>query len=286
MSTEKIETIFGSYFRIKITGDKKILDKARDSVFAEMRRYNDLFSIFSPNSEVSRLNTLGKNKVSLDLLALIRQAEEISRRTDGAFDITIYPLMKIWGFYDQKYTIPPNSEIKKAQQLVDYKKVRTAADSVYLSPETKIDLGGIAVGYSVDKACEMLKSLGIKKGLIDAGGEIRVFGNIDYKIGIKHPRENKVMEVVTIKEQAIATSGDYGNYFETGGRRFSHILDPRTGYPAEGVMSVTVIGQKTVICDALATALFVLGERGEAILKRFPGYRAIVYLGDGRRLEW
>jgi len=283
---DRTEMIFGSYFRVKVTGNRKILNRAVDEVFLKMRGYNDLFSIFSPNSEVSQLNQSGRIKGSPDLIAIIKMAERISALTDGAFDITIYPLLELWGFYKREYRLPQEAEINKTKKLVGWQKIIVRNDSVYLPAGMKIDLGGIAVGYALDHAYEILRRWGIKKGLIDGGGDILVFGEERYKIGIKNPRGEGIVETLSLKSQAVSTSGDYENYYETEGRRFPHILDPRTGYPKEGVWSVTVIGKEAVICDALSTALFVLGEKGEGYMKNFPGYRAIIYLAGGKRLEW
>jgi len=283
---DRSEIIFGSYFRVKASGDKRILNKAISEVFSQMRQYNDLFSVFFPNSEVSQLNRSGRIRGSPDLIAVIKIAEEISDLTDGAFDITIRPLLELWGFYKREYRLPQEKEINEIRGSVDYQKIKVEKDSVYLPPGMEIDLGGIAVGYAIDRAYEVLKKWGIKKGLIDGGGDILVFGEEVFKIGIKDPRKEGIVETLNLRNQAVSTSGDYENYFEVKGRRFSHILDPKTGYPKEGVWSVTVIGEKATICDALSTALFVLGERGEAYKKNFPGYRAIVYLAGGKRLEW
>lgn len=282
---ERTEIIFGSYFRVKITGEEKVVSKALAEVFSEMKRYNNLFSIFSDSSEVSRLNRNGRLKASGDLLAIIGKGREIGDLTDGAFTITIYPLMEIWGFYQRSYHLPKEEEITEKRNLVGDERVIIKGDSVYLLSGTKIDLGGIAVGYALDRAYEILKRYGIKKGLIDGGGDILVFGD-SYKIGIKDPRREGLIETLNLKDGAVSTSGDYENYFEIEGRRFSHIIDPKTGYPKEGVKSVTVFGKEAIICDALSTALFVLGERGEDYIKKFPGYQAIVYLSDGRRLKW
>ncbi len=286
---ERTEIIFGSYFRVKITGEKKIVDRALAEVFTKMREYNETFSIFSESSCVSLLNKSGRGKVSQDLLDLIRQAEMVSNLTNGLFDITIYPLMELWGFYDRRYRLPEREEIEKVKGLVSYKKIKIANDSVFLPEGTKIDLGGIAVGYAIDQAYQILTRWGIKEGLIDGGGDIRVFGEKEFKIGIKDPRGDKVIETVSLQNKSISTSGDYGNYFEVGGKRFSHILNPKTGYPNEKVMSVTVIGAEAVITDALATTLSLLGGEGREILKNFPGYRAILYWQEGeeiKRVEW
>lgn len=284
-TVEQTEIIFGSYFRVKVNGEEKILNKALAEVLSEMKRYNDLFTIFSDSSEVSQLNRYGRIKASKDLITIIKKAKEIGEATDGAFTVTIYPLMAIWGFYQKSYRLPEEKEIVQKKELVGDERLVIKGDSVYLLPGTKIDLGGIAVGYAIDRAYEILKRWGIKKGLIDGGGDIFVFGT-SYKIGVKNPRKEGVIETLNLKDEAVSTSGDYENYFEIGGRRFSHIIDPRTGYPKEGVMSVTVFGKEAIICDALSTALFVLGEKGREYIKKFSGYQAILYLSDGQRVKW
>lgn len=266
---EETRLLLGTYVRIKVYKMEKERAKGViDRAFKEIARIDSITSTFSQESEVFRLNRKGKGVVSSDLKRMIEKALYISEITDGAFDITVYPLEELWGFYTGRYRVPTDSEIRETLKSVNYKNVVVKGDSVYLLHHTRIDLAGIAKGYAVDRAVEVLKREGIDCGLVDAGGDIRVFGRKrgGFRIGLKHPRKEGIFKVFKIKEGAIATSGDYEKFFIKRGKRYCHIIDPHTGYPAHRCVSATILTDKAMTADALATALFVLGpDRGERL---------------------
>jgi thiamine biosynthesis lipoprotein len=155
-------------------------------------------------------------------------------------------------------------------------------------PGMRISLGGIAKGYAVDRAVEVLRESGIQGGIVSAGGDLKAFGKREdggpWKVGVRNPRDpSKNISVIPVSNLAVATSGDYERYRVVGGRRYHHIIDPRTGYPSRGCMSVTVVTEQALEADALATAVFVLGpERGRALLEKLPDVEGILVDGDGR----
>jgi len=248
-------------------------------VFAEFQRIENLLSKYKPDSEVSRLNKLGKLRVSPDTFYIIKGAKEFWQASDGAFDITVAPLVDLWGFTDKNYSIPKEERIKNTLRLVGSGKIILhEADNVveFMLSGMKIDLGAIAKGYALDCAVKKLKESGINSCLINAGGQVYCLGDRfgrPWKIAIKEPRGTKITSYLQLKDKSVSTSGDYEQYFIKARRRYNHILNPKTGYPADsGVYSVTVIAQDGLTADALSTAIFVSGkEKGLALAKKFSG---------------
>uniref|UniRef100_A0A7C4W928 FAD:protein FMN transferase n=1 Tax=candidate division WOR-3 bacterium TaxID=2052148 RepID=A0A7C4W928_UNCW3 len=279
---EKSDIIFGSYFRIKIfTQNKEEAEKHLDSLFILLKYYDSLFSYFNKNSALSFINQNKKARLSKELKEIILLSQEIRDKTFGYFDITIAPLMEIWGFYDKNYKRPREVEIKEIKKFIGENAYLIREDSIFLKEKTKIDLGGIAVGYILDKLVLFLKSRNIKKGIIDAGGDIIVFGDFKARIGIKDPDKEEIIKTIEIKNGACSTSGDYYNYFKIGDTIFSHIINPITG-EAERALNkhrqVTVIGKKAIICDALSTALLIMPDSlRNKVLENFKDYKVIFY---------
>ena len=316
---EYSDFIFGSYIRFKISAKDTI--QGHNAVLKTMQTLNhidSIASIFNPQSEVSILNKSGKAKMSSDLREIITKALEVSDKSNGAFDITVGPAMKKWGFYDTNQmnlfttndTNKTNATNKRKalyknirairgiraisgnlfqDSVIGYQKIRIKDDSIFLKTGMAIDLGGIAVGYAVDKAYEILKSDGIKDGLIDAGGEIVVFGDKTYKIGIKNPKGEGIVNTIVLKNQAISTSGNYEKFFEKDDKKYCHIINPKTGQAIADTLntfcSVTIIADKCVDADAYATAVFVLGlEDGQKLIRKLK-LQGILITNDGKMIE-
>jgi len=279
---EKTAIVLGSYFKVKIFTENKEKGKSYlDSIFNLIKYYDSLFSYFNKNSELSLLNKKKAGRISSELKEIILLASEINKKTYGYFDITIAPLMELWGFYDKNYKRPKEIEIVKIKKFVGKSGYLLKNDSLYLKKLSKIDLGGIACGYILDKLVFYLKTRGIKKGIIDAGGDIIVFGNYQAKVGIKDPNKEAIIEIIELKDNACSTSGDYYNYFKIGDTIYSHIINPLTGYPERAInkhRQVTVIGKKAVICDALSTALLIIPDSlKNKVLENFKDYQVIFY---------
>lgn len=267
--------LMGTYVEV-ISPDKD----APGIVFKEIKRLEDLLSKYNKDSEVARLNKYGRLKVSPETFYLIKRAKEFYSLTNGAFDITVGPLVDLWGFTNKNYFVPKESRIREALRLVGSDKiVLHDSDNVikFKTSGMSIDLGGIAKGFAVDSAVAKLKSSGIKSCLINAGGQIYALGDRfgkPWRVGIRDSRQReKVSEILELKDRAVSTSGDYEQYFFKNNRRYSHIFNPKSGYPADsGVIAVTVVAPDGLTADALTTAVFVLGKKEVAMLsKKFPG---------------
>jgi thiamine biosynthesis lipoprotein len=224
----------------------------------------------SSTSEIYKINVsagLKPIKVSKETLDLIKEAINIAKLSDGAFDISIGAITKEWGFIDGNYRLPEKKDIAKSLRLVDYNLIKINDDKVELSKSGMyLDLGGIAKGYAVDYVYNFLKSHNVKRAIIDAGGTIKTLGSpLDkrgWKIGVKDPEDSKKVIGALYLEPglAVATSGDYERYFIKDGVKYHHILDPKTGYPVYHCKSVTVVSNSATLADALSTAIFVLGQ--------------------------
>lgn len=286
----------GTLVQIRLWGESdSLLEAAAADAFAEIERVEGLTSVFQPESGVWRLNNRGE-VVSAELAGLIRKALEVSAKSAGAFDPTVFPLLELWGFYDStgcERKVPSQGEIEEALALVDYDMVTIKGDTVRFDPERMkgvlrgwgVDLGGIAKGYAVDRAVKVLREQGVEKGIVDAGGDILCFGHKSkgWSIGIRDPRSanpNDLRGIIKIDSGAVATSGDYENYFEADGIRYHHLLDPATGMPAREAISATVLAPTATQADAWATALFVLGEEGIALLEELEGLEGLIVLAD------
>ncbi len=259
----------------EVTSPRK---EASEIVFAEAERLEGLLSKYIPESEVSRLNLAGELKVSPDTFYLIKTAGDLAGKTEGAFEISIAPLVDLWGFSNKDYRLPANEEINKTLKLVGSDKIILHENNNMVKfkfPGMKIDLGGIAKGYALDCAGSRLKERGITDCLINAGGQVYALGRINgepWKIAVKNPRKPEISRIVELENKSVSTSGDYEQFFFDNGKRYCHILNPKTGYPADsGIASVTVIDKSAMTADVLSTSAFILGEEGTRRLKEnFP----------------
>ncbi|MFH1778702.1 MAG: FAD:protein FMN transferase [Candidatus Omnitrophota bacterium] len=274
---------------------RSAIKKAVDEAFNEAKRIDMLMSNYRESSDISKINKLkaGEDiKVSEETMEVLRRSQEISALSKGAFDITVLPLMELWGFYSNSSIDngPTHDELAKVLKRIGRKKI-TLRPKNYVTKNVdgvKIDLGGIAKGYAVDRAIGRLKSCGIKSALVEAGGDLYCLGikpdkNL-WRIAIQHPRKKKkVIAVLEVTDCAVATSGDYENYNIIRGKRYSHIIDPRTGYPKVDVpASVTIVAKDTTTADGLATAIFVLGhEEGMNLVESLPDVEAVIISDKG-----
>ena len=252
-------------------------ERAIDAVMAEMRHIDTTMSTYKPDSEVSRVNALAAQqpvKISRELFELLTTALEYSRITQGAFDITYASV----GFmYDFRARVRPTDEqISGALPAVNYHHLvldRNSMSVRFTQPGVRIDLGGIAKGYSVDRGIEILQHRGFRHMLVSAGGDSRIVGDRFGKpwiVGIRHPdRKDEVIARLPLVDTAISTSGDYERYFDDHGVRYHHIIDPRTGHSASAVRSATVLAPTATRTDGLSKTAFVLGA--EAAIKIYEG---------------
>jgi FAD:protein FMN transferase len=275
-----------------IADDEEAANKASLQAFQEIKRIETLMSPWLDSSDVTRINrSAGKErvKVSPETFEVIQKAQEISELSEGGFDITIGPLTELWR-EARKKTIPPSiEEVKEKLGLVNFKNIGIDPEGkVFLKKkDMAIDLGGIAKGYAVDRAFELLKSLGYKNLIVNAGGDLRVGGlknNQPWSIGIQNPRESqKILARISVSDMAVATSGDYERFFIHEGKRYHHIFNPRDGFPTEGCQSVTIVTKDCITADGLATAVFVLGsEKGYSLCQKLEGVDCLIVDKEGK----
>ncbi|MFT6270084.1 MAG: thiamine biosynthesis lipoprotein [Alphaproteobacteria bacterium] len=267
---------------------------AMETVVNEMERINQTMSTYIDSSDISTINRLAFSQevpVSKEIYDLLALSAHISSLTDGAFDITYASVGYLYSYPNK--TKPTNEQINILLEAVNYKLVilNEANTSVrFLHKDVKIDLGGIAKGYAVDNAIELLSELGISHALVTAGGDTRLLGDRLGKpwiVGIRDPRNrDKQAVVIPLAQSAMSTSGDYERYFEEDGKRFHHILSPKTGKSIYEVQSVSIIGPQSVYNDALSTAVFVMGlEKGIGLINALPEFEAIV-MDANRRMHY
>jgi len=268
---------------------EKEMQSAVKAAFAEIHEIDALMSNYKPDSDISRLNEAEENVwVRVDRLTftVLEESQKFSRLTEGAFDATVMPLSELWGFWPVRdLDVPSEEEIKETLSHVGYKKVsldQTNSAVQKSDPEVKVDLGGIAKGYAVDRAMDVLKRQGLTDALVEIGGETRALGKNKkgkpWRIGVLHPAKRGYLTILDLSNRAVATSGDYMSFFILDGKRYSHLIDPRTGKPiTNDVASVTVIAKSCLQADALATAISIMGvEEGLKLVESLPGTEAII----------
>jgi thiamine biosynthesis lipoprotein len=281
--------LLGSPFEITLVGkDTVSINTNIDLAVAECKRIENLISDWIPTTPLSEINRnagIKPIKVPLELISLLERSKKISELTQGAFDVTYASMDKIWKYDGSMKKMPSEEEIKKSVAKVNYKNllIDTGKQTVFLKENgMKIGLGGIGQGYIADKIKELLKEKGVISGIINVSGDISTWGKQpsgeQWKIGIKNPvNKDKIFATFPIEDTAVETSGSYEKYVVFNGKRYSHIIDTRTGYPATGLVSVSVFAKTTELADALATGIFVLGkEVGMDLINQLPGIECIM----------
>jgi thiamine biosynthesis lipoprotein len=258
-------------------------EEALEEAFDSMREVDSLMSSRREGSDIWLLNAADGRwvRVSPHTSECLEMALEIAAKTGGAFDPTAGALVHAWHFDREAQEFPEVDAIAEARAFVDFRRVIVSGDSVRMDRGQRIDLGGIAKGYAIDRAVETLRERGVDRAIVDAGGDLFLLADKEgrpWKVGVRHPRDKtRLIHVLNVRNASVCTSGDYERYFMKDGRRYTHIFDPRTGYPVADVMSVTVIGESAATADAYATGLFVLGpERGIELAEETPGVEALI----------
>ncbi len=287
----KTELLLDTVFDITVfTEDEAEGNRLLREAFNEVRALEKTFSRFVSGSEVDEINQNageGSVEVRSDMLKVIKSGIYFGEITEGSFDITIAPLMELWGFGTGKQRVPSQEEIEEILPLVDYREIQLDEQrfTVYLpQEEMSLDLGGIAKGYIVDRIVQYLESQNVEIASVNAGGDIRVIGTREdgtpWRIGIRNPRNSNgqdIIAVIPIVDQAVVTSGDYERFFTSDGKRYHHILDPHNGFPAAKVISVTIVAEECITADALSTAVFVLGPRkGMELVESLSGVEGLI----------
>ena len=271
--------------------DPARLEHATDAAYAEMTRLSDMMNHNNPQNLVSAINReAGKRPVAVapELMYVLRMARTMSERSQGAFDVTVGSLTG-WRFGPERPAMPSAAEIRAQLPLVDYRNLilDEANRSAYLAkPGMRIDLGGVAKLYIVHAGMGMLKRNGVVHAKIDAGGDVEVLGKFEgrlWRVGIRDARApDRLFGIVELKYGFVVSSGDYERYFVKDGKRYHHILDPRTGYPTQGPRGVTLIGDDLDLVNGFSAAIMAMGEaRGRALLEQYLNLEGVIFNRDG-----
>lgn len=247
-------------------------------------------SVTDENSEIYGLNHTGSAVLSGDTAELLGRALALCDQTSGALDLSVYPIVRAWGFTTGEYGVPDEETLDALLAHVDYTQIAFDEDSrqVTLAPGMEIDLGGVAKGYTGDQVISLLREGGVSSALLNLGGNVQALGSkpdgSPWRIAIQNPFGDGYIGVLEVVDQAVITSGGYERYFEEDGQVYWHIIDPATGAPARsGLVSVTIVGDSGLLCDGLSTALFVMGpEDAAGFWQENGGFEAILVNEDGQ----
>jgi thiamine biosynthesis lipoprotein len=259
-----------TYMTVTCYGEK--CEEALEASLKEIQRLDNMLSVGNEDSEISIINANGSGTVSGDTLAMISEALELENTTNGAFDITVYPLMELWGFTTGDFAVPSTDKLQSALQLVGSGRIKLDKENstITLDDGQGIDLGGIAKGFTSNRLMEIFSEYGLASGMVSLGGNVQCYGTKPdgslWKCGIINPLApndtTNLLGVVSVDNKAVITSGAYERYFEDveTGETYHHILNPQTGYPANnGLISVSVVSENGMLADALSTACYVMG---------------------------
>lgn len=286
---KKKQSLLGSPFEITVVASDSILgNQYTDMAIAEVKRIENLISDWIPTSQISKVNQnagIVPVQVDKEVYDLVERAIAISKLTSGAFDISYASMDRIWKFDGSMKEMPTPEAIKKSVEKVGYQNIilNPQNTSIFLKNKgMKLGLGGIGQGYIADKIKVLLQVKGCKSGLVNVSGDINTWGTQpdgkSWTVGIVNPmNKNKVFATFPLEDSAVETSGSYEKYVTFNGKRYSHIIDPRTGYPASGIISVSVFAKQTELADALATGIFVLGiDVGLDLINQLNGIGCII----------
>ncbi|MEQ1899046.1 MAG: FAD:protein FMN transferase [Vicinamibacterales bacterium] len=270
---------------------------AVDEAFAAMVEVDRLMSNYKPDSELMRLNADAARRpvrVSDPMWSVLAAGQRVSRASGGAFDVTVGPLVRLWGFHDKRPHVPSAAELRRIRPIIGYQNVvlDEAAHTVrFIRPGVELDLGGIAKGFAVELAGRALERRGYA-GLVDAGGNQFLVGHplnkARWQVGIADPEHpTKILGTLEVDGGAVSTSGGYHNYFVSGGKTYGHLIDPRTMAPGDAALSVTIVSPDATLADALSKPAYLLGPvTGLALVESFPGAMAIIaYRGTNGGVE-
>ncbi|GAB4229969.1 MAG: FAD:protein FMN transferase [Acidobacteriota bacterium] len=287
-------SLMGTLWEIKVVlpsqEQEEEARKAIEAAYGELERIEAVMSEWRPDSPLSRLNAAageGFVEVPEELAAIIRRGVDYGELTEGAFDITWLALRPIWHF-DETFRVPTRQEVLAALRFVDYRQITVDGSRVALPKGFAVGLGGIAKGYAIDRAAAVLRAAGFQDFLVNGGGDIYVAGDKGgrpWVIGVRDPRgaPDRLVARLEVQDAAVVTSGDYERFLIVDGARYHHIIDPRTGWPAQACRSVTILAPEAERADVLATAVFVLGPgSGLELIQKLPGTEAFIIDREGK----
>lgn len=289
--------VFGTVYSIKYQNDKDL----QKEIEAELKKVDNSLSTFNKQSVISKINRNEDVKADGMFAEVFSLARRISDETGGAFDITVAPMVNLWGFGFKSGTMPSAHSIDSLRSIVGYKKVRLEGRRIVKDDKrTMLDCSAIAKGYGTDVVARFLKTKGIENFMVEIGGEVVTSGvseaRVPWRIGVTKPTDdslsvnNEVQTVLNVTNKAMATSGNYRNFYYKNGRKYAHTIDPKTGYPVQhNILSATVLADNCATADAYATAFMVLGLEGsKAVLDRHPELMAYLIYSDkdGKNAVW
>lgn len=283
-------TIYGCRKDGTVLSDEA-LGEVMNQAVALIQRLESLLSVTQKESDVAKLNAAGGSPVAVaaETYELMEKCLVYSEETEGLFDISIYPLVREWGFTTEEYRIPSEDELTEVRKKIDYKKIQLRdGNMIQMDADMQIDLGAAAKGYLSQKLMDLFQEKGVQSAIVSLGGNVQTMGKKEdgslYKVGITDPSDGvSLYGTLDVEDKAVITSGIYQRYFEKDGQTWHHIMDKRTGRPAENTLaSVTVIAEEGTAGDALATALYVMGEEGaKEFQKQHPEIEIILIRKDG-----
>lgn len=289
-------TLMGSRFEITmVAADSSTAEKYIDTAITEIDRIEQLISDWIPGSQVSAINRMAgiqPVKVDQELLQLTQRALRISEVTEGAFDISFAAMDRIWKFDGNMEQVPDSATIKRAIANIGYRSIQldTINSTIYLTRKgMKIGFGATGKGYAADKCRQHMKALGVQAGIVNASGDLTTWGSqpdgTPWRIGVTNPfRRSRPAAILEMYTGAVTTSGDYEKYVEINGKRYSHIINPKTGMPSFGLTSVTVIGPDAETCNGFSTAIMVLGKkRGLQLINKYPAFGCLIMNTKGKK---
>jgi len=287
------ETLFAMNTYMTFTAYGGEAETALDDVKEQVLQLESLWSVTEEDSDIYRANHSNGQAVSVseETTELVSFALEMAEETAGAMDPTVYPVLTAWGFTTNKKQVPSMQELDQQLSLVDYTQISLSGRTLTVPTGMQLDLGAVGKGYAADLAAKILQENGVESAILSLGGNIHTIGTrpdgTDWRVGIRAPWEEEYLGVLEISDAAVVTSGGYENYFEDeSGNIYWHILDPATGYPANsGLQAATIIGTEGRMCDALSTALFVMGaEQAELYWREYGGFDMLLVTDDNEIL--
>ena len=283
--------VFGTVYHVTYQHNKDL----QENIEAEMKKVDDALSTFNKNSILSKVNQNEPVELNDMFKDVFNMAEQISKETDGAFDITVAPMVNAWGFGFKKGTPPTKHVVDSLKSLVGYQKVRLESGRI-VKQDSRImlDCSAIAKGYGVDVVANYLKKEGIENFIVEIGGEVVSSGisekRLPWKIGVTKPVDDSIRQdqelqtILNVTNKAMATSGNYRNFYYKNGKKYAHTIDPKTGYPVQhGILSATVLADQCAVADAYATSFMVMGlDKTKEILKKHPELMVYIIYADSR----
>jgi thiamine biosynthesis lipoprotein len=271
----------GSTVEIQVRGVNSVTaNRAIKAAFEEVKRLDTLCSTYITGNPMWLLNNTEADQIVVndEMFLILKRCDEIWKMTEGAFDPAIGNLIEVIGFEKGSPQIPSDKQIKEALKIIGWKNIQLLERNIIVKPkQVKLSFNAIVPGYAADRVANLLSNFGIKEYLINVGGEIFSRGE-NWKIGIQHPRkENELLGAINVNGMGVSTSGDYEQYFKKDGKRYSHLLNPLTGYPANECEAVTIIAKEVLLADALSTGVFILGPiKGMQLIEKLENVEGII----------